>query len=91
MRSGFLHPEKIHRPQPDVNPRTLDLETSTLPRGRLVHFKSTLYFLILMGVLLQTLNSIMTGGNTNHVNTELLAYLVRLREEDSKPQVKWQH
>ena len=25
-------PEKIHRPQPDLNPRTLDLEASTLPR-----------------------------------------------------------
>ena len=30
--SGFLRPEKIHRPPPDLNPRTLDLETSTLPR-----------------------------------------------------------
>ena len=31
-------PEKIHRPQPDFNPRTLDLEAITLPRdhrGRL--------------------------------------------------------
>ena len=36
--SGFLRPEKIHRPQPDLNPRTLDLEGSTLSRdhrGRL--------------------------------------------------------
>ena len=36
--SGFLCPEKIHRPQPGLNPRTLDLEVSTLPRdhrGRL--------------------------------------------------------
>ena len=35
--SGFLCPEKIHRPQPRLNPRTLDLEASTLPgdhRGR---------------------------------------------------------
>ena len=34
----FLHPEKIHRPQPGLNPRTLDLEASTVPRdhrGRL--------------------------------------------------------
>ena len=30
--SGFLCPEKIHRPQPVLNPRTLDLEASTLPR-----------------------------------------------------------
>ena len=29
--SGFLHPEKIHWPQPGLNPRTLDLEVSTLP------------------------------------------------------------
>ena len=36
--SGFLRSEKIHRPQPDLNPQTLDLEASTLPRvhrGRL--------------------------------------------------------
>ena len=32
--SGFYRPEKIHRPQPGLNPRTLDLEASTLPRGR---------------------------------------------------------
>ena len=30
--SGFLRPEKIHRPQSGLNPRTLDLEASTLPR-----------------------------------------------------------
>ena len=36
--TGILRPEKIHRPQPDLNPQTLDLGTSTLPRdhrGRL--------------------------------------------------------
>ena len=30
--SGFLLPEKIHRPQPGLNPRTLDPEASTLSR-----------------------------------------------------------
>ena len=30
--SGYLRPEKIYRPQPGLNPRTLDLEVSTLPR-----------------------------------------------------------
>ena len=30
--SVFLRPEKIHRPQLGLNPRTLDLEASTLPR-----------------------------------------------------------
>ena len=30
--SGFLRPEKIHRPQLDLNPQTLDLEASTLTR-----------------------------------------------------------
>ena len=30
--SGFLRPEKIHRPQSGLNPRTLDLEAITLPR-----------------------------------------------------------
>ena len=30
----FFCPKKIHRPQPGLNPRTLDLETSMLP---LVH------------------------------------------------------
>ena len=30
--SEFLRPERIYRPQPDLNPRTLDLEASTLPR-----------------------------------------------------------
>ena len=29
--SGILRPEKIHRFQPGLNPRTLDLEVSTLP------------------------------------------------------------
>ena len=35
---GYLRPEKSHRPQPDLNLRTLDLEASMLPqdhRGRL--------------------------------------------------------
>ena len=39
LSSGFLHPEKIHRPQSGLNPRTLDLEASKLPqdhRGRLL-------------------------------------------------------
>ena len=31
-KQGFLRPEKIHRSQPDLNQRTLDLEASTLPR-----------------------------------------------------------
>ena len=30
--SGFLRPEKSHRPQTGLNARTLDLEASTLPR-----------------------------------------------------------
>ena len=30
--SGFLHPEKIHRPQSGSNTRTLYLETSASPR-----------------------------------------------------------
>jgi hypothetical protein len=30
--SGFLRPEKIHRPQLGLNPRTFDLEASTLHR-----------------------------------------------------------
>ena len=30
--SGFLLPEKTHRPQPGLNPRTLELEASTLSR-----------------------------------------------------------
>ena len=44
MSSGFLRPEKIHRPQSGLNPRTLDLEASTLPRdhrGRLFDIMST--------------------------------------------------
>ena len=35
--SWLLCPEKIHRPQPGLNPRTLDLEASTLSRGRLIY------------------------------------------------------
>ena len=31
LSSGFLLPEKIHRPQSGLNPRTLYLEASTLP------------------------------------------------------------
>ena len=30
--SRFLRVEKTHRPQPDLNPRILDLEANTLPR-----------------------------------------------------------
>ena len=29
---NFLRPQKIHRPQQDLNPRTLDLEAITLPQ-----------------------------------------------------------
>ena len=32
ISSGFLRPEKIHPPQVGLNPRTVDLEASTLPR-----------------------------------------------------------
>ena len=32
MCSEFLRPEKIHRLQADLNPRTLDFEASTLSR-----------------------------------------------------------
>ena len=43
--SAVLHPEKIHRPQPDLNSQTLDLKASMLPRdhrGKLIYdfFKS---------------------------------------------------
>ena len=31
---GFLRPEQIHRTQPSLNPRTLDLEASKLPQDR---------------------------------------------------------
>ena len=60
--SEFLRPEKIHQPQPGLNPRTLDLEAITLPRdhrGRLLecyyevfplhlwNYKCTVYYLFL--------------------------------------------
>ena len=32
LYSGFLRSEKLHRPQSGLNPLTLDLEASTLPR-----------------------------------------------------------
>ena len=41
--SGFTRPEKIHRPQPDVNPRTSDLEASTLPRDHRDRLLFTLF------------------------------------------------
>ena len=51
--SGFLRPEKIHRTQPDLNPRTLDLETSTLSRDHRGRHCGGKYFLIsLMNQLL---------------------------------------
>ena len=34
--SGFLHHEKIHRPQPGLNPRTLDLETTEINTRMLI-------------------------------------------------------
>ena len=50
--SGLLRPEKIHRFQSSLNPRTLDLEASTLPRdhrGRLTTMQgSTKGFKMLM-------------------------------------------
>ena len=47
--SGFLRPEKIHRPQPDLSPRTVDLEASTLPRdhrGRQAAYLITIIVII---------------------------------------------
>ena len=38
---------KIHRPQPDLNPRTLDLEESTLPRGRIIIIKIIIIIIII--------------------------------------------
>ena len=43
--SGFLRPEKIHRPQPGLNPRTLDLEASTLPRDHRGRLEASVWLL----------------------------------------------
>ena len=32
LGSGLYRAEKIHLPQPDLNPRIMDLEASTVPR-----------------------------------------------------------
>ena len=37
MCSGFLRPEKIHRPRAGLKSRILDLEASTLPEDTRVH------------------------------------------------------
>ena len=42
MWSELFGPEKIHRPQPGLNPRTLDIEASTLPRDHLGRLPPTL-------------------------------------------------
>ena len=39
MCSGFLRPEKMHLPLSGLNPRTLDLEASTLPRDHRVFYR----------------------------------------------------
>jgi hypothetical protein len=36
VSTGFLRPEEIHIPQPGLNPRTLDVEASTFPRGNVL-------------------------------------------------------
>ena len=41
--SEILHPEKIHRPQPGLNVRTLDLKASMLPRDWLLWIKYYYY------------------------------------------------
>ena len=38
--SGFLRPEKIHRPQPGLNPQTLDLEDDEIRRRNFLHLHS---------------------------------------------------
>ena len=45
----ILRPEKIHRLQPDLKRRTLDLEASTLPEtsGADIYYTKCIYFLVL--------------------------------------------
>ena len=45
--SGFLRPKKHPRPQPDLNPRTLDFETSRLPRDHRGRHGRTILYCIL--------------------------------------------
>ena len=44
MWSGFLRPEKSYRPQPGLNPRTLDLEASTVPQDHRDQFAENIDF-----------------------------------------------
>ena len=46
--SGFLRPEKIHWPHPSLNPQTLELEASTLPRDHRGRRVQVILYLILM-------------------------------------------
>ena len=50
MSSGFLRSEKIHRSQPGLNPRTLDLEYPIPPRP--THTYNTLSIIIIIIIII---------------------------------------
>ena len=63
--SEFIRPKKIHRPQPGLNSRTLDLEASTLPRDH-------------RGRLSVTLLSTFTAFRPVYCNVQVYFYLFQL-------------
>ena len=62
--SGFLRPEKIRQPQSGLNPRTLDLEASTLPRDHRGRLSTTLSLHSSLNVRDHVSQPYSTTGNT---------------------------
>ena len=68
----FLRPEKVHRPQQDLNPRTLDLEASTLPRDHRGRFPFFLTFISLKANQCITNNHILQAFSSQSLRVEFL-------------------
>ena len=69
--SGFLRPEKTHRPQPGLNPRTLDLVASTLPRDHRGRQAVYLIIIIIIIIIIGMIILIITINNNYNICTIL--------------------
>ena len=82
----------IHRPQPDLNSRTLDLEASTLPRdhrGQPGKCYSFLPFLTILFAILPFRLMVINIENNAFLITVILFYLIFLLNVYSTERITW--
>ena len=87
--SWFLRPEKIHRPQQDLNPRTLDLEASTLHRDHRGRQCAELVMTKILALQCETLEHFVHPWQCQY-SVFICSCLVAQKEKQSGERKKWQ-